>query len=57
MRCNPYLQKKTKYPTNKILYKHFNEIWLIDLADGIAYKVLNNERYRYIFVIIDYFSK
>ena len=46
-----------KYPTNKIIYKHIDEIWSIDLADMIDYKISNNKGYRYIFIIIDNFSK
>ena len=44
-----------KYPTNKILYSHFDEIWSYDLADMIDYKYSNNKGLRYIFVIIDIF--
>ena len=36
---------------------HIDEIWKIDLADMIDYKMSNNKGYRYIFVIIDNFSK
>ena len=43
------------YPTNKIIYNHIDEIWSIDLADMIDYKILNNKGFRYIF--IDNFSK
>ena len=45
------------YETNKILYNQFNDIWSIDLADMIDYKISNNRGFRYIFVIIDNFSK
>ena len=45
------------YPTNKIVYNHIDEIWSIDLADMIDYKISNNKRFRYIFVIIDNYSK
>ena len=48
---------KKNYPTNKIVYTHIDEIWSIDLADMIDYKISNNKGYRYIFVIIDDFSK
>ena len=47
--------KKT-YPTNKIVYNHIDEIWSIDLADMVDYKISNNKGFRYIFVIIDNFS-
>ena len=45
------------YPTNKILYNHVDEMWSIDLADMVDYKISNNKGFRYIFVIIDNFSK
>ena len=45
------------YPTNRIVYNHIDEIWSIDLADMIDYKVSNNEGFRYIFVIGDNYSK
>ena len=34
-----------------------DEIWSIDLADMIDYKISNNGGYRYIFVTIEIFSK
>ena len=48
---------KKNYPTNKIIYNHIDEIWSIDLADFSDYKTSNNKGYRYIFIIIDNFSK
>ena len=45
------------YPINKIVYNHIDEIWSIDLADIIDYKNSNNKGFRYIFVLIDNFSK
>ena len=45
------------YPTSKIIYNHIDEIWSIDLADTVDYKISNNKRFRYIFIIIDIFSK
>ena len=48
---------KKIYPTNKIIYNHIDEIWSIDLADMIDYKISNNKGYRYIFIIIDNYSK
>ena len=45
------------YPTNKIVYNFVNEIWSIDLADFSDYKTLNNKGFRYIFIVIDNFSK
>ena len=48
---------RKNYPTNKIPYNYIDEIWSIDLADFSDYKTSNNKGYRYIFVIIDNFSK
>ena len=48
---------KKNYPTNKVVYNHIDEIWSIDLADMIDYKISNNKGYRYIFIIVDNFSK
>ena len=48
---------KKNYPTNKLIYNHIDEIWSIDLADFSDYKTSNNKGYRYIFIIIDNFSK
>ena len=48
---------KKNYETNKIVYNHIDEIWSIGLADFSDYKVSNNKGFRYIFVIIDNFSK
>ena len=48
---------KRNYPTNKIVYNHIDEIWSIDLADTIDYKISNNKGFRHIFIIIDNFSK
>ena len=45
------------YPTNKIVYNHIDEIWSIDLLDMIDYKISNNKGFRYIFIVIDNFSK
>ena len=45
------------YETNKIIYNHVDETWSVDLADMIDYKISNNKGYRYIFIIIDNFSK
>ena len=49
--------RRRNYPTNKIVYNHIDEIWSIDLADMIDYKISNNKGFRYIFVVIDNFSK
>ena len=48
---------KENYPTNKIIYNHIDEIWSIDLADMIDYKISNNKVFKYIFIIIDNYSK
>ena len=39
------------------MYNHFDEKWSIDLSDFLDYKTSNNKGYRYIFIIIDNFSK
>ena len=44
-------------PTIKIIYNHIDEIWTIDLADKVDYKISNNKRLRYLIVIVDKFSK
>ena len=48
---------RKNYPTNKIIYNHLDQIWSIDLLDLIDYKISNNKGYRYIFIIVDNFSK
>ena len=48
---------KKNYPTNKIVYNNIDEIRSIDLVDMIDYKISNNKQFRYIFIIIDNFSK
>ena len=45
------------YPSSKIFYNHVEEIWSIDLADFPDYKISNNKGFRYLFAIIDNFSK
>ena len=37
MRC--ILNHQKNYETNKIIYNHDDEIWSIDLADMIDYKI------------------
>ena len=39
------------------MYNHIDEIWSIDLAVFSDYKTSNNKRYRYVFLLIDDFSK
>jgi len=48
---------RKNYETNKIVYNHIDEVWSIDLADMIDYKISNNKGFRYIFIIVDNFSK
>ena len=48
---------KKNYSTNKVVYNQIDEIWSIDLADFLDYKISNNKGYRYIFILIDNFSK
>ena len=48
---------KKIYPTNEIVYNHIDEIWCFDLADITDYKISNIKGFRYIFVMIDKFSK
>ena len=48
---------KKMYSTNQIIYIHIDDIWSIDLVDMIDYKISNNKRFRYTFIIIDIFSK
>ena len=45
------------YPTNTIVHNNIDEIWSIDLADMIDYKTSIKKGYRYIFIIIDNYSK
>ena len=48
---------KKNYPTNQIVYNNIDEISFLDLADFSDYRTSNNEGFRYIFIIIDNFSK
>ena len=48
---------KKNFPSNKIICNHIDEIWSIDLADMIDYKISNNKGFRYIFIILDIYSK
>ena len=48
---------KNKYPTNQLVYNHNDEIWSIDLLDTSDYGTSKTKGYRYIPVVIDYFSK
>ena len=44
-------------PTKKLICNYIDEIWIIDLAEMIDYKISNNKIFRYIFVNIENFSK
>ena len=46
-----------KDETNKIVYNHIDEILSIDLADMVDYRISNIRGCRYLFKIIDVFSK
>ena len=48
---------RKNYPANKIVYNYVDEIWSIDLVDMIDYKISNNKSYRYVFIVIENFSK
>ena len=52
--CSTPLRKK--YETNKIVYIHIDETWSVDLSNMVDYETLNNEGFRYLFIIIDNFS-
>ena len=45
------------YETNEINYNHIYEIWSIDLADLLVYKISKNKGFRFIFILIDNLSK
>ena len=45
------------YPTNKIVYSHIDEIWIIDSADFSDYRSPNNKGFRYIFILFDNISQ
>ena len=48
---------KKNVETNKVIYNHIDEIWSIDLAEMVEYKISNNKGFRYIFVTVDNYSK
>ena len=52
-----HLRQENIIQPKKIVYNHIDEIWSIDLADMIDYKISNNKGFRYIFIIIDNYSK
>ena len=45
------------YPTNKTMIKSVDETWSSDFLDMNDYGPKNNRSYRYIFVVIDNYSK
>ena len=45
------------YPTNKIVYDQFDQIWSIDLADMLDYTISNKKGFRDIFVLFDNYSE
>ena len=48
---------KKNYATNKMVYERIDQLWSMDLLDMSDYRIKNKNGYRYIFVIIDDFSK
>ena len=48
---------KKYYATNKTDVYHIDDIWSLDILDLKDYGLENNRNYRYVFVIIDNFSK
>ena len=48
---------KKIYRNNKIEVYHIDDIWSSDMLDPKEYVPENNRGYRYVLVIIDYFSK
>ena len=47
-----YSTPRKFYSTNKIFYNHIDDIWSIDLAHMIDYKISNNKGYRNICLMI-----
>ena len=48
---------KKNYATNKTNVYHIDDIWSLDILDLTDYGPENNKGYRYVLVILDYFSK
>ena len=48
---------KKNYVTNKTDVYHIDDVWSLDILDLKDYGPENNRNYRYVFVIIDNFSK
>ena len=49
--------RKSNYPTNKTDVYHIDDTWLLDNLDLKDYGTENKRGYRYVFLIIDTFSK
>ena len=47
---------RKNYPTSKITYNQNDEIWSIDLADMVDYKISNNIGFRDISITFDVFK-
>ena len=47
---------KKNYETNKVVYKHIDDICALNLLQMDDYGLKNNRRYTYILVIIDNLS-
>ena len=45
------------FATNKTDVYHIDDIWSLDLLDLKEYGPENNRGYKYVLVVIDYFSK
>ena len=48
---------KKKFNTKKTDVQHIDDIWSLHILDLKDYGPENNRRYRYVFVVIDSFSK
>ena len=48
-------QRRKNFPTNKIFCNHIVEIWRIDLADEVDYKISKTKGFRYILIITEIF--
>ena len=41
---------KKNYETNEMICNHIDEIWSLDLANMIDYKISNTEKHRFIYI-------
>ena len=48
---------KKNYATNKTNVYHIVDIWSLDILDLKDYGPENNRGYRFVLVVVDYFSK